>query len=73
MELREVLKNFWVRPEAVDYVEVINESDDTVALWSVEIGTRGGQRLTTGKLFDTEKDARNHACYVLGVLLAAKD
>ena len=72
MKLREVPQNLWIRPEAVDYVEVINKFDGA-DLWSVEIGTRGGQCLTTGKLFDTEKDARNHACYVLGVLFASKE
>ena len=71
MELKEVSQNLWVRPEAVDYVAVVNESD-YAETWRVEIGVRGGQRLNNGKIFGTEKDARNYACWVLGQIFKGK-
>lgn len=69
MKLREAMKNFWVRPEAVDFVC----TTPTQSGYTVEIGLRNGQVRVCGEKFSTEKDARNHACYVLGVLFAAKE
>ena len=69
MKLREVMKNFWVRPEAVDFVCATPRPSG----YTVEIGLRNGQVCACGEIFSTEKDARNHACYVLGVLFASKE